>query len=86
MSQSKCDRCERTTVTTVSVPFCKYSPNGLLSDSMNHPATESGDIECTEKCNPQEMTYDKFIEKVGNGKLPAQKFLRCSICGSAKQD
>jgi len=85
MARSMCDLCRIETETVVVVPFCKYVPHGLLSEVRNHPGYDKGHVECTDACDPQEMTYEAFVAAVGGEKLPSMALNRCAICSCAKQ-
>lgn len=80
-----CDRCGTETETAVMVPFCKYAPHGLLSEVRAHPGYAEGYVECTDECDPQEMTYAEFLAVGGGAKPPSMAFYRCAVCSCAKQ-
>lgn len=67
------------------VPICKYAPHGLISEIRAHPGHVEGYVECTDECDPREMTYAEFVDSVGEAKSPSMTFSRCAVCSCAKQ-
>ena len=79
MNDNECPNCHKGVIEE-HIPYCKLNPTGLANPTLTHRQDELGESACTDECDPQTMTIERFREINGNVEVPDTIFSICSHC------